>query len=459
MRPELYGPRKHLFAAALLFIAVFIAYANALPGVFQFDDFNVIVNNPAVHSWSAWWLDLQHGIRPILKLSYTFDWTLGPGVAGFHLTNVLIHLCNTWLVWALSRHFAARHTALQSQPALPLLAALLFAVHPVHTEAVSYICGRSSALMTLFYLSGLLFYIAGSARDSRLYLHLLTPLCMLLALGVKETAVTFPAALLLWEIYGGGSIRSALRKQWSSWLLLLAGAIFFLLHAGYSAEMAASAGLNSLTGNLATQTLAFAYLLRQWFFPLWLNVDPDLRVVHDFSGLMPQVTVLLAVIVLMLLTWYRRPWLSFALAWALLQLLPLYLLLPRLDVANDRQLYLVSWPLAFAVMAELSLWLKPKNFKVSVALLLVVLVSLTVLRNQDFYSEIALWQATAQHSPNKARVQNNLGYACMQAGRTEEARAAFASALQRDPNYYQARYNLLRLDEDSGRKAAAGSQP
>jgi Flp pilus assembly protein TadD len=96
---------------------------------------------------------------------------------------------------------------------------------------------------------------------------------------------------------------------------------------------------------------------------------------------------------------------------------------------------------------------------VSVALLLVVLVSLTVLRNQDFYSEIALWQATAQHSPNKARVQNNLGYACMQAGRTEEARAAFASALQRDPNYYQARYNLLRLDEDSGRKAAAGSQP
>lgn len=459
MRPEQSWHRNYWVAAALLFIAVFIAYANALPGVFQFDDFNVIVNNPGVHSWSAWWLDLQHGIRPLLKFSYTFDWTMGQGVAGFHLTNALIHLCNTYLVWALSRHFAARHTALQSQPVLPLLAALLFAVHPVHTEAVSYICGRSSALMTLFYLSGLLFYVAGRTSDSRLYLHLLTPLCMLLALAVKETAVTFPAALLLWELYGGGSFRSALRKQWSSWLLLLAGAMFFLLHTGYSAEMATSAGLNSLTGNLATQTLAYAYLLRQWFSPLWLNIDPDLRVVHDFSGLMPQITVLLAVIVLMLLTFRRRPWLSFALAWTLLQLFPLYLLLPRLDVANDRQLYLASWPLALAVMAELSLWLNPKNFRLSVTLLLVVLASLTVLRNQDFHSEIALWQATAQHSQNKARVQNNLGYAYMQAGRAGQARAEFDSALKLDPNYYQARYNLLRLDEEIGGKAAAGSQP
>lgn len=463
MRAELNWHHKHLFAAALLFIAVFIAYANALSGVFQFDDFNVIVNNPSVHSWSAWWLDLQHGIRPLLKLSYTFDWTLGPGVAGFHLTNVLIHLCNTWLVWALSRHFAARHTALQSQPALPLLAALLFAVHPVHAEAVSYICGRSNALMTLFYLSGLLFYVAGKARDSRIYLHLLTPCCMLLALGVKETAVTFPLALLLWELYAGASLRSALRKQCSSWLLLLASVIFFLLHAGYSSEMATSAGLNSLSGNLATQTLAFTYLLRQWFFPLWLNVDPDLRVVRDFAGLMPQVIVLLAAIVLMLLTFRRRPWLSFALAWTLVQLFPLYLFLPRLDVANDRQLYLASWPLAFAVMAELSLWLKTRISMVSVTLLLVVLVSLTVLRNQDFHSEIALWQATAQHSPNKARVQNNLGYAYMQAGRAGQARAAFASALKLDPNYYQARYNLLRLDEEnaglSAGKVEAGSQP
>jgi tetratricopeptide (TPR) repeat protein len=446
--------RAPLSAAALLFTAVVIAYANALWGAFQFDDYNVIVNNPRVHSWPAWWQDLQHGIRPLLKFTYTLDWTLGLGAPGFHLSNMLIHLGNTLLVWLLSRHFVANHPALKAQPALPLLAALLFALHPVHTEAVTYICGRSIALMTLFYLSGLLFYISGRAQRRPLYLHVLTPLCMLLALGVKETAVTFPLALLLWELYSGGTTRSAMREQWSSWLLLVLSAIFFLLHAGYLSLVENSAGMNSLSGNLATQTMALVYLLRQWLMPLWLNIDPDLRLARDFGGLLPQVAVLLLVILLLLSGWRRRPWLSFALAWALLQLFPLYLLLPRLDVANERQLYLASWPLALAMVAELSLWLRPQAFKWSVGFVLLALLGLTVLRNHDYRNEVALWEASVQLSPNKARVQNNLGYAYLLAGQTEQARAAFETSLQLDPKYYQARYNLLRLHEEIAERHA-----
>lgn len=441
--------RESLTSAAILLVAVVVSYANSFWGAFQFDDFNVIVNNPRIHTWSAWWLDLQHGIRPFLKLTYTADWTIGLGVVGFHITNLLIHLCNTWLMWLLSLHFAKNHQALRELPTLPLLAALLFAVHPVHSEAVTYICGRSITLMTLFYLLGLLIYVEGRSQNNRIYLHVLIPLCMLLALVVKETAVTFPFALLLWELYSGGSIKSALRLQWSSWLLLLTAAIFFLVHDGYQSLMETSAGLNSLQGNLATQTMAFVYLLRQWLLPLWLNIDPDLHVVHDFAGLMPQLIVLATVIALVLLTYRRRPWLSFALAWSLLQLFPLYLLLPRIDVANDRQLYLASWPLALALLAELSLWLKPEIYKFSVVVLLLAMAGLTVLRNQDYQNEVALWQATARLSPNKARVQNNLGYAYMLAGRTEEARAAFTRTLQLDPNYYQARYNLQRINEQA----------
>lgn len=448
--------RSNLFAPTLLFCAVIIAYANSFWGAFQFDDFKVIVNNPRVHSWPAWWQDLQHGIRPLLKLTYTADWSMGLGVVGFHLSNVLIHLCNTLLVWLLTRRFAENHQVLRAIAALPVLAALLFAVHPVHSEAVTYICGRSSALMTLFYLLGLLAYVEGQVQGNKIYLHLLTPLCMLLALGVKETAVTFPAALLLWELYSGGNIKSAWRKQWSSWLLLVASAIFFLLHDGYLSQVETSASLNSLQGNLATQTMAFAWLLRQWLFPLWLNIDPDLPVLHDFAGILPQMGLLIICIILIVFNFVGRPWLSFALAWALLQLLPLYLFLPRLDVANERQLYLVSWPLALAVVAELSLWLRPQVFRLSMVLLLIFLASLTLMRNQDFHSELALWQATVQYSPDKARVQNNLGYAYMQAGRTEEARAAFTTALQLDPKYYQARYNLLRLNQEEVEAAESG---
>jgi tetratricopeptide (TPR) repeat protein len=275
---------------------------------------------------------------------------------------------------------------------------------------------------------------------------------MLLALGVKETAVTFPFALLLWELYSGGSFKNALRQQWASWLLLLASAIYFLLHAGYVHMVENSAGLNNFSGSVATQAMAFVYLLRQWLFPVWLNIDPDLRLAHDFSGVMPQMGALLLAIMVMLFTFRRRSWLSFALAWTVLQLFPLYIFLPRMDVANDRQLYLVSWPLVLATVAEMSIWIAAGKFKWGAGLLIAALMSLTILRNQDYRSEVALWEATVQLSPDKARVQNNLGYAYMLAGRDEQARAAYTTALHLDSSYYQARYNLLRLDEKTAER-------
>ncbi|HEY9034355.1 MAG TPA: hypothetical protein VIN71_10490, partial [Pseudomonadales bacterium] len=158
-------------APLLLFAAVLLAYANAFNGAFQFDDYNVIVNNPLVHSYAAWWQDLRQGIRPLLKFTYTLSWTSATGTFAFHLGNILLHLLNTLLVWQLSRRVLAQHATLAAQPMLPLFAALLFALHPANTEAVTYICGRSSSLMTLFYLLGLWLYSRGREQHSALYLH------------------------------------------------------------------------------------------------------------------------------------------------------------------------------------------------------------------------------------------------------------------------------------------------
>src|ERR1700730_3248460 len=77
---------RPLGACGFLVGAVGLTYLNAFWGVFQFDDYNVIVDNPAIHSWSGWLHDLQ-GIRPLLKLSYALNWTAGLGLFGFHLFN------------------------------------------------------------------------------------------------------------------------------------------------------------------------------------------------------------------------------------------------------------------------------------------------------------------------------------------------------------------------------------
>ncbi len=183
--------------------------------------------------------------------------------------------------------------------------------------------------------------------------------------------------------------------------------------------MQRSAEFNGLQGNLATQLYAFGWLLRQWLLPFKLDIDPDLPLLHGMGEAWLPLLVFLGVLfVLMLAWWRRRPWLSFALAWAMVQLIPLYLLLPRLDIANERQLYLASWPLCLALAIELTLWLNTKTLRIVAAALLLGLASLTVLRNQVYANEISLWEDTAQKSPHKARVHNNLGYAYLQAQRT-----------------------------------------
>lgn len=431
---------------ALLLLAACAAYADIWSGGFQFDDFDVIVNNLQVHSWQAWLHGLGHGIRPLLKFSYTLNWTSGWGVAGFHLLNLLIHLGSVLLVFELSRRFVHEHALLREKP-LPVafFAALLFALHPANTEAVTYVCGRSSALMTLCYLAGLLLYDAGRARNDRRVLYLGVPLCFAAALAVKETAVTFPLALLLWERARGTAWRAALKCQWPYLAMLLLVALLMFASASYRAHMVMSAGVNGLAGNLATQAAAIAYLLRQWLLPLWLNIDPDLHPLYAMGQAIPQLALLGVLCVLMLFTLRRRPWLGFALAWMLVQLLPVHLLLPRLDVANDRQLYLLGWPLALALAAELSLWMERRTFVLMLATLAIALGSLTVSRNLAYRSESALWEDAVEKSPLKARAHNNLGYAYKLAGRTGEARREFMRALELDPAYYKARNNLLSM--------------
>lgn len=452
----------------LTVLAVFIAYANALiNGSFQFDDYNVIVDNPRVHDWQAWWLDLhQGGIRPLLKFTYTLNWTSGWGVTGFHLTNLLIHFCNTLIVFHLARRYLTTLPSLQGlqklAPSIFCGTALLFALHPLQTEAVTYICGRSSSLMTLFYLSGLLAYTWAGFESSSpdkpdspwrtlVLRHVLTPLCFLCALATKETAITFPFALLLWDAFNHQKMPkliALLQRTWTSWLLLAVVTLYFLGHTGYSAHIERSAHFNTLSGNLANAAWGTCWLLRQWLFPFWLNIDPDVPLAHTLNAttLWP-VMVMGGLLTLMAISHKRRPWWSLALAWFLLQIVPLHIVLPRLDIVNERQMYLSAWPLALAGMIELHLRLATRLRILLISLLLTTCLALTLARNQDYRNEITLWEASVQRSPNKARVHNNLGFAYEQAGRTEEAKRAYERALQIDSQDERARSNLNALQQ------------
>lgn len=444
-------------ATALLAATVLAVYANTLAAAFQFDDYNVVVFNPAVHGLSAWAADLTTGIRPLLKLSYTLNWLNAAGAAWpFHLFNLAIHLFNSLLVYTLGAALAddlAHDMEPEERQRAALFCALLFALHPVQTEAVSYIAGRSVSLMATLYFGSLLAYRRAVSARCTLCWNLLSLLLFLLALAVKEVAATLPCALLLWERsrHGHDRLAGAMRRCAAHWLVLAIVLAVPLWHARYGWLLQVSLAQRSLYANWLTELNGVCYLLSRLFVFYRLDIDPDLPVLHGWSIALAFEALALAVLLATAVaTWRNRPWIGFGLLWLFLQLLPTNSLLPRLDVANERQLYLASFGLFFAAgmliaRQQAAGVRRALVLRVGVTLLLLLLAVATLARNQAYRDEIALWEDTASKSPNKARVHNNLGYAYALAGRYGDAHAQYVLALRLQPDYQLARSNLAAL--------------
>lgn len=442
--------RRTLALLAMALLAGLAAYANGLFGVFQFDDFNVIVNTERVHSLANWWRATSHGgLRPLLNLTYTLNWLAGEGSPfGFHAFNLLVHLVTTACVFALARTFLRLHAPASDIDLVAAWAALLFAVHPLHSEAVTYICGRSTSLMTAFYLGALVYYVRGDEGQLR---HRLAALGLfVLAVLTKESAMLFPFALLAWDWSAGTPWRVSLRRQWPFWALCLAALLALLQHPGYWRLLQESLDARDPAAGLPMQLYATTVLLGKLFWPVALNIDPDWPVVASLGDVLPQ-ALLFAGLAALAVWWRRqRPWLALALLWLLIHLLLPNVFFPRADVANERQMYWADWAIFLCIAIEIHRRLKPATAWAVVLACAALLGAVTCLRNIDYRSEIALWQDTARHSPDKARVFNNLGYVLQSAGRLDEARQAYQRALTLQPDSLKAANNLDRLNAATG---------
>lgn len=420
---------------------VALAWATALAGPFQFDDHNVITGYAPVHSLAGWWESLP-GLRPLLKLSYTLNWTLSPSPFGFHLFNLLVHLLNGVLLLAWARR------ALPLAPAAALALMALWLLHPVQTEAVTYVAGRSVSLSSTFLFAGLLVL----ARDGR-RAPVLAALCTLLALGVRETAWVFPALFALALRMQGQDARGIARRLWPAALVVAAAALAFVLESHHRQMIDTSFSLRDAGTQLRAQVLAHGWLAGE-LLRLSPNIDPDLRPPPVWTlSLQLQVLAMGAVLALAAaLAWRRRSWVAAGVLWYALLLLPTNSLMPRVDVANDRHLYAaLAGPLWVAVLL-----LQGRRGGVLLAVAgAVVLATATLVRNEDYRSELALWARTAQQSPAKTRVWNNLGIACRDAGHKECAAEAFARAMALDPKDTRPALNLYFLR----RPATSGAGP
>jgi len=211
----------------------------------------------------------------------------------------------------------------------------------------------------------------------------------------------------------------------------------------------ASLDLRGPLANLASQVDAIAYLVTHPLLTMRVDVDPDVRVAPHGLAWAMKCAGIVAALAAACWQWRRRCWLSFAILWFFLHLLPTNSVVARLDLANDRQLYLAMIGPAVGLSVALGGWQARRALRVAALSVLAALGTATLVRNLDYRSEVALWEATARASPRKARVFNNLGVAYREANDIARARAAFERALALDPDDYKAKQNLRELSRAS----------
>ena len=184
------------FVLAMLGFAI---YSNTFSSPFVFDDFAAIGNRAIRHFdlpvlWHAF------NTRFVVGLSLAFNYALGKeNVTGYHLFNTLIHILNSYLLYRLMRLIfrTSKNPPLADSKLLSFLTALLFLVHPVQTQAVTYIWQRATSLASFFYLGSLVFYIRARLKNS-LWDYAICLLFAVLGMFTKEIVFTLPFAIALY---------------------------------------------------------------------------------------------------------------------------------------------------------------------------------------------------------------------------------------------------------------------
>ena len=421
------------------FFVVFLAlaaYANSVGNGFAYDDEGIITQNPVVQSgdWheslaGSWWPDPVEGAglyRPLTLFSFVAEWkAFGGTPLGFHVLNVVFHALVSLLAFLLLLELGSLPGALAG--------GVVFAIHPLHTEAVANVVGRAELYAAFFYLLACLLYWKGRAWKGVPRLFRLTGLGLLyfLALCGKEIAVTLPGALLILEAFApliqgskGGSTSSPIRRfgrrAWEEMTtFLLMGVVLaaylglrFLALGAVMGEVPAPIFVT--VGHQARVLTALALwlqYLRLLLFPVDLAVDYDPGVLFPSESLDRAVilgtVVLLAWILGAIRTRERLPLFSLGLCWFAVTILPVSnLLFPTGVLLAERTLYLPSLGLSFVVagLVPVAASYPYRRAILSVALLVAGgLFVRTVLRNPSWMSTFMVQAVLHEQHPESWR--------------------------------------------------------
>lgn len=484
------GWLKPRWTLGLLIVLTASVYTGALDNSFHYDDFHAIVNNPAVRSLdsipnffvsASLASEERHArnYRPLLYTSYALNYAAaGFSPVGFHLVNLLLHLLSVSLLYVLVFRVSGRSD-------MALLAAAIFALHPMNAEAVNYITARSSVLSSLLMLSSLLCFIRyrGSlmnaprqAAGRSWFYYGASLLFMFLAFLSKETAWVLPAFFLLYDVcFFFTASRKSLYEAAHAYLPIL---LIFGLGLWVRTELMGGGPVLAVPSEkLSMAFLTSLHLFRTYLFlmvwPHPLSIEHDLGRVQSLSepGVLLSLTVVSALLLIGLAAFRFSRWVSFCIFWFFLSLGPLAYLPFFTNVALFQENRGYMAVMAFSVFLAwvfVGGWRSKDAVKNAsgrqvgaalkwafICLLLVSYGMMDISRNRAWADDLSLWSDAVKKAPQSVTAHYNLGLAYQKAGRWEESIGKIQQLLQARPDYPKAHYNLGLAFTMTGRLALA----
>jgi hypothetical protein len=458
------GRTRRAGQLALVVGLAVLPYLNALQDGFTFDDGPLILRNPVVHAIDCGLIFASpmfgYLYRPVTVLSYAINYAIAGEVAWtFHATNIALHAAVSALVFLLAEQ-------LFSSAAIAVVAGVLFAVHPIHTEAVTSIVGRAEVLATFFGLLAILTAVRGEIvrrRGAQVLLRVASAMCFFFAVLSKESAATLLPLILFarMSIRGDSFCRGVWREltvgDWVAYAMCLAAALGL---------RQAVVGGGSLSGGLSVPANRLDNVLA--FVPPLERMRSAVAVIWDYFGLLhvpvvlsadysynqvPLVTAWLdprwlagaglitALVTLMFL--HPRPAVRFAAAVPLITLsLTANVFFLIGTIKAERLLYLPSVGWALLVAAAIAAGLRQARYRrvVGVACAVVVLAFgiRTWRRNADWRDDTALYLSLCQTAPESAKARSNCGHVFQQRGLDAAAVEQYRAALAIYPDTDQA---------------------
>lgn len=423
----------------LVAIPIFV-YVNTLMNGFTLDDDAFILHNPAVTAFSikALFAPAVHNnvFRPITFITFALNWMVGANHAfGYHLVNLLLHGTVTYLVYLVLKKLLEN---VAQGEIIAWTAALLFAVHPIHTEAVASVSGRSELLVAVFLLTAWILHLTNHP--------ILALTCFALTLLSKESAVVF-APLVLAGDYVRGKLKPIHRYASIAGVTVLYMAILWKVQGDRFGQQRISvldnplAHLSAGLRILNAIRVGWKYIGLQ-IYPARFSCDYSYQAIPlDSTWWKISLTVLCAAIVIGLWIWAlvskRREWFLAGALYLIPFAITGNILLPIGTILGERLAYLPSVGFClFVILLWIPLLKHSPRSAWAVIVTITVLASVrTTIRNQDWHDDFTLFSADVQAAPGSAKLHAMLGGQYMLRGRWDLAHREFETAVRIYPNY------------------------